>query len=48
MLSKIPMGRTGTIEEVAAFVHFLVSSEASYTTDSVTILAAVERPTDLT
>ncbi|WP_406700373.1 SDR family NAD(P)-dependent oxidoreductase [Singulisphaera sp. Ch08] len=32
MLSKIPMGRTGTIDEVAALVHFLVSSEASYTT----------------
>jgi NAD(P)-dependent dehydrogenase (short-subunit alcohol dehydrogenase family) len=32
MLSKMPMGRTGKIEEVAALVHFLVSSEASFTT----------------
>ena len=32
MVSRIPMGRTGTIEEVAALVHFLVSREASFTT----------------
>jgi 3-oxoacyl-[acyl-carrier protein] reductase len=32
MISKIPMGRTGKIEEVAALVHYLVSSEASFTT----------------
>lgn len=32
MISKIPMGRTGTIEEVAALVHYLVSAEASFTT----------------
>jgi 2-dehydro-3-deoxy-L-rhamnonate dehydrogenase (NAD+) len=32
MISKIPMGRTGTIEEVAALVHYLASSEASFTT----------------
>jgi 3-oxoacyl-[acyl-carrier protein] reductase len=32
MISKIPMGRTGTIEEVAALVHYLVSPEASFTT----------------
>jgi 3-oxoacyl-[acyl-carrier protein] reductase len=32
MVSKIPMGRTGKIEEVAALVHYLVSSEASFTT----------------
>jgi 3-oxoacyl-[acyl-carrier protein] reductase len=32
MVSKIPMGRTCRIEEVAAVVHFLVSSEASFTT----------------
>jgi NAD(P)-dependent dehydrogenase (short-subunit alcohol dehydrogenase family) len=32
MISKIPMGRTGTIDEVAALVHFLVSGEASFTT----------------
>ena len=32
MVSKIPMGRTGTIVEVAALVHYLVSPEASFTT----------------
>jgi len=32
MISKIPMGRTGKPEEVAALVHYLVSSEASFTT----------------
>ena len=32
MVSRIPMGRTGTVEEIAALVHFLVSPEASFTT----------------
>jgi len=32
MVSKIPMGRIGKPEEVAAVVHFLASSEASFTT----------------
>jgi len=32
MVSRIPMGRTGKIEEVAALVHFLVSRDASFTT----------------
>jgi 2-dehydro-3-deoxy-L-rhamnonate dehydrogenase (NAD+) len=32
MISKIPLGRTGTIDEVAALVHYLASSEASFTT----------------
>jgi 3-oxoacyl-[acyl-carrier protein] reductase len=32
MISKIPMGRMGTVEEVAALVHYLVSPEASFTT----------------
>jgi 2-dehydro-3-deoxy-L-rhamnonate dehydrogenase (NAD+) len=32
MISKIPVGRTGRVEEVAALVHYLVSREASFTT----------------
>jgi 3-oxoacyl-[acyl-carrier protein] reductase len=32
MVSRIPLGRTGKPEEVAAVVHFLASAEASFTT----------------
>lgn len=32
MVSRIPVGRTGRPEEVAAVVHFLASAEASFTT----------------
>ena len=32
MIAKIPMGRVGTVAEVAALVHYLASSEASFTT----------------
>ena len=32
MLSKIPMERFGTLEEVAAVVHFLASDDASFVT----------------
>jgi 3-oxoacyl-[acyl-carrier protein] reductase len=32
MVSRIPLGRMGRVEEVAALVHFLASAEASFTT----------------
>ena len=32
MVSKIPVGRTGTPEEVASLAHYLASPEASFTT----------------
>jgi 2-dehydro-3-deoxy-L-rhamnonate dehydrogenase (NAD+) len=32
MVSRIPLGRTGKPEEVAALVHYLASGEASFTT----------------
>lgn len=32
MTSRIPMGRTGTTEEIAAVVHFLASPDASFVT----------------
>jgi 3-oxoacyl-[acyl-carrier protein] reductase len=32
MTSRIPRGRTGTVEEVAAVVHFLASSDCSFVT----------------
>ena len=32
MVSKIPMGRVGKPEEVAALVHYLASADASFTT----------------
>jgi 3-oxoacyl-[acyl-carrier protein] reductase len=35
MLSKIPMGRFGTVEEVAALICWLASDECSFTTGAV-------------
>ena len=35
MLSKIPMGRFGKIEEVAAMICWLASEEMSFTTSGV-------------
>jgi 3-oxoacyl-[acyl-carrier protein] reductase len=35
MLSKIPMGRFGTVEEIAALVCWLASEECSFTTGAV-------------
>ena len=35
MTSRIPRGRTGTVEEVAAVVHFLASSDCSFVTGQV-------------
>lgn len=35
MLSKIPMGRFGTVEEIAALVCWLASKECSFTTGGV-------------
>jgi NAD(P)-dependent dehydrogenase (short-subunit alcohol dehydrogenase family) len=32
MVTRIPLGRTGKAEEVAALVHYLASGEASFTT----------------
>jgi 3-oxoacyl-[acyl-carrier protein] reductase len=32
MLSKAPMGRFGTADEVAAVIHFLASDAASFIT----------------
>ena len=43
MVSRIPMGRTGTIAEVAALVHYLVSAEASFCTASAMTSAAAGR-----
>jgi 3-oxoacyl-[acyl-carrier protein] reductase len=35
MLSKIPMGRFGTVEEVAALVAWLASEDCSFSTGAV-------------
>lgn len=35
MISRIPRGRTGSVEEVSAVVHFLASSDCSFVTGQV-------------
>jgi 3-oxoacyl-[acyl-carrier protein] reductase len=35
MVSKIPMGRMGTVDEIAAMVGFMCSEECSYSTGAV-------------
>jgi 3-oxoacyl-[acyl-carrier protein] reductase len=35
MVQKIPMGRTGTVEEMAAMIAWLSSEECSFTTGAV-------------
>jgi 3-oxoacyl-[acyl-carrier protein] reductase len=35
MLSKIPLGRFGAVEEIAALVCWLASEEASFSTGAV-------------
>ena len=35
MLSKIPMGRVGTVDEIAAMVCWLASEECSFATGAV-------------
>ena len=35
MLSKIPMARTGSLDEIAAMISFMCSDECSYTTGAV-------------
>ena len=32
MVQRIPMGRTGSVEEVAALIHFLASPDCSFIT----------------
>ena len=45
MVSRIPMGRTGAIDEVAALIHYLVSAEASFCTGAM--LRRQRRPGDV-
>ena len=35
MIQKIPMGRTGTVDEIAAMIAWLSSGECSFTTGAV-------------
>ena len=45
MLDKIPMGRMGTVEEVAAMVGWMCSEQCSYTTGAVFDLSEMRRAT---
>jgi len=35
MVSRIPMGRTGKVEDISALVYYLLSPEASFTTSQL-------------
>jgi len=43
MLSKIPLGRFGTVEEIAAMVCWLASEDCSFSTGAVFDLSAGAR-----
>ena len=45
MIEKIPMGRTGTVEEMAAMIAWLASKECSFTTGAV--FDVQRRPSDI-
>ena len=46
MLSKIPMGRFGKVDEIAAMICWLASEECSFTTGACSTPRAAGRPTD--
>jgi 2-dehydro-3-deoxy-L-rhamnonate dehydrogenase (NAD+) len=47
MVSRIPVGRPGKVEEIAALAHYLVSAEPSFTTGQCyDISGGRARPTD--
>ena len=46
MLSKIPMGRFGAIDEVVALISWLASEECSFSTGAVFDVSVDARPTE--